>query len=82
MCAPYRETLSLEEDVLYILQHSVKIKILAFWDVMSCSLVDMYQCFGGICYLHLQGRRSTRQLAVTSKNLNIDDDKNLRCHLT
>ena len=27
-----------------------------FWDVMPWSLVDMYQCFRGIFYLHYQGR--------------------------
>jgi hypothetical protein len=30
---------------------------LVFWNVMSSSLVDKYQCFGGNCCLHLQCRR-------------------------
>jgi hypothetical protein len=32
-------------------------KITVFWDVMPSSLVDVYQCLGGMCCLHLQGRR-------------------------
>jgi hypothetical protein len=24
-----------------------------FWDVTPCSLVEVYQRFGGTCYLHL-----------------------------
>jgi hypothetical protein len=32
------------------------VKVTASWDVELCSLVDKYQCFGGICCLSLQGR--------------------------
>jgi hypothetical protein len=32
-------------------------KIINFWDMMLCILVDHYQCFGGTCRLHPQGRR-------------------------
>jgi hypothetical protein len=28
-----------------------------FWNVLLCSLVEVYRCFGGMYYLHLQGRR-------------------------
>jgi hypothetical protein len=30
-----------------------------FWDATPCSLVYMYQNFGGTCCLHLRGRLST-----------------------
>ena len=29
-------------------------KIMGFWTVTWCSLVDRYRCFGGICRLYLQ----------------------------
>jgi hypothetical protein len=31
-------------DVLKV----VSSKVMVFWDVMSCNLIDRYQCFGGI----------------------------------
>jgi hypothetical protein len=31
------------------------------WDVATCSLVDIYHCFGGEYCLHFQGRRVRRQ---------------------
>jgi len=31
------------------------IKNEGFWDVTGYELVNSYQCFGGVCYLHLQG---------------------------
>jgi hypothetical protein len=31
-------------------------QITAFWNVTPCSMVDIYQCFRGTCWLHLQGR--------------------------
>jgi len=27
-------------------------KIMVFWNKTPCSLVQMYQCFTGMCYLH------------------------------
>jgi hypothetical protein len=37
--------------------------IAVFWDVMSCSLVDIYQCFEGTCCLHLQTTLNIYQTA-------------------
>ena len=34
-------------------------KIVVFWDVTLCSVVDGYQHFVGMCYLHLIARRLT-----------------------
>jgi hypothetical protein len=34
-----------------------RIKVMVFWDVMPCSLVDRYQHYGATCCLHLQERR-------------------------
>jgi hypothetical protein len=33
----------------------MRLKIVVFWDVTPCTLVNRYQRFGGICCLHLQG---------------------------
>jgi hypothetical protein len=35
----------------------VCLKITVFWTVMSCSLIERYQHYGGTCCLHLQHRR-------------------------
>jgi hypothetical protein len=35
--------------------HSGVITVL--WGVTSCNVVDRYQCFGGTCCLHVEGRR-------------------------
>jgi hypothetical protein len=35
--------------------------MISFCDVMSCSVGDMYQCFGVICCFHLQERRDRRK---------------------
>jgi hypothetical protein len=32
-------------------------KIIVFWDVMLLDLVGRYQCFGGTCCPHFQGRQ-------------------------
>jgi hypothetical protein len=36
----------------------VKIQVVVFWVVTPCSDMVGYQCFGGLCYLHLQSRCS------------------------
>lgn len=36
---------------------AVNIKIVLFWNVVSCNLIDMYQHFEWNCCLQLQGRR-------------------------
>jgi hypothetical protein len=36
---------------------SVTVKIIVLWDVMACSVLEVYQCFGGTYCLHLQGQR-------------------------
>jgi hypothetical protein len=33
------------------------IKIIIFWDIMPCCLVNGYQCFGGTWSLPLHGRK-------------------------
>jgi hypothetical protein len=33
-------------------------KILVFWDVTPCNMVDSYQQSTGTCYLYLQGKNS------------------------
>jgi hypothetical protein len=34
-------------------------KFTLFWDVMPCSLVNSYQCFGGMCF-RLEGCENLR----------------------
>jgi hypothetical protein len=41
-------------------------KITVSWDRTLCSLVDIFQRFGGTCWLHLQGS------SLTSSTLNIE----------
>jgi hypothetical protein len=43
---------------------AVKIEILIFWVVMLCSLIGGYHCFGGTCYLHLQGGRDGGSMSL------------------
>jgi hypothetical protein len=35
---------------------AVKVKIIIFWDVTPCSLVHIYEVFGGTCRIYLQSR--------------------------
>jgi hypothetical protein len=35
-----------------------------FWDVVPCSQAEMYRCFGGMYWLHLQGRRLSQDNEV------------------
>jgi hypothetical protein len=41
-------------NVIFEVHTAVKIKITAFWDVISCSVVESNQCWGGTCHFHLQ----------------------------
>jgi hypothetical protein len=42
---------------IYKVITSTILKSSVFWDIMSCSLLKINQCFGGTCCLRLQGRR-------------------------
>jgi len=46
-CLPYKR---------YFMEFTV------FWDVVHCSVVGRYQCFGRTCCLHLQGGKVTQAL--------------------
>jgi hypothetical protein len=35
---------------------AASIKMMVFWDVMLCSLIEKYQCIERTCCLHIQGR--------------------------
>jgi hypothetical protein len=59
-------------------------KILVFWDVMTCSPVDIHRC-GITCYLHIQGSvhgflhwRWRQQVPTT--RCHIPEDRNLHHH--
>ena len=41
-----------------------------FWNVISCSFVDRYQCFSVSCYLHLQGRRVKKDIEISVETIN------------
>ena len=50
----------------------VKIRIMVFWDVTPCSLVDRSKCFGRKLSLHLHGRLvygSMKEVDRTTKTL-------------
>jgi hypothetical protein len=56
-----------------------KLKNTIFWDLSSCSLVDVCRCFGGTYCLHLQGQR----VSWASKQYlphDIPEDSNLHSH--
>lgn len=40
-----------------------------FWDMMPCYSVDRYQCCGGVCCCHLQGRRVSLTLKMETEHL-------------
>jgi hypothetical protein len=42
------------EENYYMLELSTAIHV--FWNLMACSLVDMYQFLGETCYLHLKDK--------------------------
>jgi hypothetical protein len=42
---------------MYKVLTAVNMKITLFWNVIPCSLVERYQCFGRTCCFHLQIRR-------------------------
>jgi len=44
-------------DVTFEVFTPVMIKFMVFWVVVLCSVVVWYQCFRGLCNLHLQGCR-------------------------
>jgi hypothetical protein len=37
---------------------AVNVKVVIFWDMTPCSLVDRYRCFRRTCHFHPQGRRA------------------------
>jgi hypothetical protein len=45
----------------------LNINIMVYGTVTACSLVDMYQCFGGTCCFCLQGRREKIKAAGFSE---------------
>jgi hypothetical protein len=45
----------------------VTMKIFVFWNVVVCSVVDIYQYFGFTCCLHLQGRKAPSTLKMDAE---------------
>jgi hypothetical protein len=37
-----------------------------FWEVMLCSVVKVYRCFGGRYYLHLQDGTNVQDVSASS----------------
>jgi hypothetical protein len=42
------------------------VKDAVFWDVMPCSLVDVYRRFGGTCCPGLRDRRVSRRVQISA----------------
>jgi hypothetical protein len=65
---------------IYIMLEVLTMQVPVIWDVTPCSLVDIKQCFGGICYLHRQGKRCVSlkwQYTPTWVNSHNPDDSDL-----
>jgi hypothetical protein len=58
---------------------AVSTKMAVFWVVMLCSLVEVYQCFGGPCCLHHQGDALMMEAARTSETL-VNFYQTTRCY--
>ena len=43
--------------------------VTVFWNVISCSFLDRYQCFSVFCYLLLQGRKVKTDIEVLAKKM-------------
>jgi hypothetical protein len=41
---------------MHVSKKENSIRVTDFWDSMPCNVVNIYQCFGGICCLNLQDR--------------------------
>jgi hypothetical protein len=54
-------------------------------DVTPCSLVQVYWCFGGMCYLYLEGQRISRASKVLtvlrSSQTLLNFYQTIRCHI-
>jgi hypothetical protein len=44
------------------------VKVTVFWDVVPCSLVEVYQCLRGAYCLHLEGTASKMIVIFTCKH--------------
>jgi hypothetical protein len=52
---------------------AASMKIANLWVVTSCSLVEVYQCFRGTCYLHSQGSETLVKFYQTRQHINPED---------
>jgi hypothetical protein len=43
-------------------------KTIIFWDITPCNLVEVYTNFGKICYIPLQGRKTSKGTKKVNKN--------------
>jgi hypothetical protein len=59
MCVTHNLSIGMADTMDYYSMDSEFIKIMVSWVVTPCSLVYMYQRFGGICCLHFEVRRVT-----------------------
>jgi hypothetical protein len=46
---------------------AMTMKIAVFWDLTPCSLVDIYQYFGGTCCSHFQGEEQATHIGICGK---------------
>jgi hypothetical protein len=48
---------------------AVSTQIAVFWVIATCSLVEVYHCFRGICCLHHQGPNDRGYTALKPSNI-------------
>lgn len=56
-------------SLLLLCSSSLNLRNSVFWDMMSCSLVDHYQQFGGLCCLHFLPWRCTQHVPPKVGNI-------------
>jgi hypothetical protein len=63
-----------------LITQSLWMKTAVFWDITSCRLVEVYQCFRGVYSIHHQEDRPTAQNIPEESHLHTRCSHNLKSH--